>query len=69
MCFCLFTFRSCDQKKQQVGLLGTQSLERALGCLNSAPLLEDLAEWTHWDVVFEPEHGDLKSFIESGPGL
>uniref|UniRef100_A0A4W3JPJ6 Wu:fj29h11 n=2 Tax=Callorhinchus milii TaxID=7868 RepID=A0A4W3JPJ6_CALMI len=47
-----------------VGLLGELSKERALSCLLNAPLLEDLAEWSQWDLVFEPQHGSLKDFIE-----
>ncbi|XP_072339919.1 uncharacterized protein [Scyliorhinus torazame] len=47
-----------------VGLLGDLSKERALSCLLNAPLLEDLAEWSQWEMVFEPQHGSLKDFIE-----
>ena len=55
-------------KRKDVGLFGCQSLEDALWCLQSAPLLEDLAEWSHWSMVFEPEHGNLKAFLERNPG-
>ncbi|XP_078082199.1 uncharacterized protein LOC144502066 [Mustelus asterias] len=47
-----------------VGLLGDLSKEQALSCLLNAPLLEDLAEWSQWELVFEPQHGSLKDFIE-----
>ncbi|XP_041072786.1 protein NO VEIN [Carcharodon carcharias] len=47
-----------------VGLLGDLSKEQALSCLLNAPLLEDLAEWSQWEMVFEPQHGSLKDFIE-----
>uniref|UniRef100_UPI00398E4A41 uncharacterized protein isoform X2 n=1 Tax=Pristiophorus japonicus TaxID=55135 RepID=UPI00398E4A41 len=51
-----------------VGLLGALSEERALSCLLNAPLLEDLAEWSQWELVFEPQHGSLKDFIEQHCG-
>ncbi|XP_067914661.1 uncharacterized protein wu:fj29h11 isoform X3 [Heterodontus francisci] len=47
-----------------VGLLGDLSKEQALSCLLNAPLLEDLAEWSQWEMVFEPQHSSLKDFIE-----
>ncbi|XP_048467027.1 protein NO VEIN-like [Rhincodon typus] len=47
-----------------VGLLGDLSKEQALSCLLNAPLLEDLAEWSQWETVFEAQHGSLKDFIE-----
>ena len=49
---------------RKVGMLGSQSREKALACLQSCPLLADLAEWSHWDLVFRPEHGDLKEFVQ-----
>ncbi|XP_038073872.1 uncharacterized protein LOC119741972 [Patiria miniata] len=60
--------RRNESKHKEVGLFGSQSLESALACLASAPLLEDLAEWSHWSMVFEPEHGNLKAFLERNPG-
>lgn len=47
-----------------VGRLGQQSLQDALNCLNAAPLLEDLNEWTHWDFIYAPIFGDLGDFIQ-----
>lgn len=57
-----------DMKSQvgkcAVGRLGHQSWEDALHCLSTAPLLEDLNEWTHWDLIYEAIHGDLSDFIQ-----
>ncbi|KAM3591779.1 uncharacterized protein V6R79_007248 [Siganus canaliculatus] len=47
-----------------VGRLGELSKAQALACLLSCPLLEDLGEWSQWELVFEPLHGTLKDFIE-----
>jgi hypothetical protein len=47
----------------QAGLLGWQSLERAVQCLLSCPELDDLHKWSHWGDVFAPTHGPLKEFI------
>ena len=46
-----------------VGVLGPTNREKALVCLQNCPLLHDLTEWSHWDLVFKPELGDLKDFI------
>ena len=58
------------------GLLGWQSLDRAVQCLLSCPELDDLFKWSHWGDVFAPSHGPLKEFIiravvstSSGKGL
>ena len=48
-----------------VGVLGHQTPSAALECLRAAPLLEDLAEWSHWDLVFRPQFGSLSDFILS----
>lgn len=50
--------------KQGVGVLGHQSSEDALSCLQRAPLLEDLKQWSHWELVYQPEHGPLDAFLE-----
>ena len=51
-----------------LGVLGHKSKAAALDCLLCAPLLEDLAQWSHWDLVFRPQHGDLAGFIaKEGP--
>ena len=47
----------------KTGMLGYFTKEQAIDCLKSAPLLENLAAWSCWDIVFEPQFGDLKSFI------
>ncbi|MGH0153085.1 UNVERIFIED_CONTAM: hypothetical protein FKN15_023719 [Acipenser sinensis] len=51
-----------------VGLLGDVSRDTALACLLNTPLLEDLADWSQWELVFEPQYGDLKDFIERNFG-
>ncbi|XP_048869160.1 uncharacterized protein wu:fj29h11 isoform X2 [Brienomyrus brachyistius] len=50
---------------EAVGLLGAVTREQAVSSLVSAPLLEDLAEWSQWELVFQPQLGSLKDFIES----
>lgn len=55
---------SLQQPEQGVGILGHQSKEDALGCLQSAPLLEDLKQWSHWELVYQPEHGQLVRFLQ-----
>ncbi|XP_021342125.1 uncharacterized protein LOC110442712 isoform X2 [Mizuhopecten yessoensis] len=52
----------------QVGILGHQARETALACLHNCPLLEDLADWSQWALVFEPEHGKLKDFLQKYGG-
>ncbi|XP_053367661.1 uncharacterized protein wu:fj29h11 isoform X2 [Clarias gariepinus] len=49
---------------ETVGLLGHVSQKQAVASLLSAPLLEDLAEWSQWELVFQPNHGPLKHFID-----
>ncbi|XP_034049192.1 uncharacterized protein LOC117530424 [Thalassophryne amazonica] len=51
---------ACDT----VGLLGEVSKVQALASLLSCPLLEDLSQWSQWDLIFKPCHGSLKDFIE-----
>ena len=48
-----------------VGVLGHQSKQDALSRLKEAPLLEDLAEWSHWELVFQPQFGKLSDFLLS----
>lgn len=55
--------------KREVGMLGSQSREAALACLQSCPLLEDLGKWSHWSLVFEPQHGTLKDFLQKFGGV
>lgn len=61
----LTPFRNpCLTGRQEVGILGHRSKEQALICLQNCPLLEDLGEWSQWNLVFEPELGNLKDFIQ-----
>ncbi|XP_066560829.1 uncharacterized protein LOC136750017 isoform X2 [Amia ocellicauda] len=61
--------RSClAETSDTVGLLGPVGKDAALACLLNAPLLEDLSEWSQWELVFEPQHGGLKDFIERNCG-
>eukprot|EP00794_Sanderia_malayensis_P009471 gene9471-10459_t len=50
-------------RAQKTGRLGHFDYEDAMRCLKSAPLLEDLARWSNWKLVFEPSFGDLKTFL------
>ena len=49
---------------QSFGALGDKTREEALSCLCRAPLLDDLASWSHWDQLFNPQHGELAGFVE-----
>ncbi|XP_072524200.1 uncharacterized protein [Salminus brasiliensis] len=49
---------------ETVGLLGEVNREQAVASLLSAPLLQDLREWSQWELVFQPNHGPLKDFID-----
>lgn len=51
------------QRSGPVGILGHQSRREAWKCLRSAPLLSDLSEWSHWDLVFRPQLGQLSEFL------
>ncbi|XP_060717612.1 uncharacterized protein wu:fj29h11 [Tachysurus vachellii] len=53
-----------DMLVESVGLLGDKTREQAVASLLSAPLLEDLTEWSQWQLVFQPNHGTLKDFID-----
>ncbi|XP_054612764.1 uncharacterized protein wu:fj29h11 isoform X2 [Dunckerocampus dactyliophorus] len=53
---------------EDVGLLGEMSKVQALASLQSCPLLEDLSEWSQWDLIFKPFHGSMKAFIERNAG-
>ena len=52
-----------SQSILQHGLLGPQTPNDALCCLKQAPMLEDLAYWSHWDLVYAPYLGDLGKFL------
>ncbi|KAK3603430.1 hypothetical protein CHS0354_009413 [Potamilus streckersoni] len=58
-----------NQSTTQVGILGHQSRDAALVCLHNCPILEDLAGWSLWKLVFEPEHGKLKDFVQKYGGF
>nr|XP_019938379.1 PREDICTED: uncharacterized protein LOC109626689 [Paralichthys olivaceus] len=49
---------------ESVGRLGEMSKDQAMASLLSCPLLEDLSEWSQWELIFKPLHGSLKDFIE-----
>ncbi|CAL1544092.1 unnamed protein product [Lymnaea stagnalis] len=63
--------KSCPTTRShgQVGIHGSLTKETAMACLTACPLLEDLAEWSHWSLVFQPQHGRLRDFIEKYGGL
>ena len=46
-------------------ILGPKTPKDALLCLEQAPLLEDLASWSHWDLVFAPYLGDIAVFLNT----
>ena len=52
------------ESRQGVGVLGHQSREDAIDCLQRAPLLEDLGEWSHWEMVFQSQYGKLEDFLQ-----
>uniref|UniRef100_A0A8C9SPC0 Wu:fj29h11 n=1 Tax=Scleropages formosus TaxID=113540 RepID=A0A8C9SPC0_SCLFO len=64
----VFLFLSRAGLVEAVGLLGQVTVEQAVSSLLSAPLLEDLAEWSQWELVFQEQHGLLKHFIEKQSG-
>ncbi|XP_077085850.1 uncharacterized protein LOC143737933 [Siphateles boraxobius] len=51
-----------------VGLLGEVGRDQACVCLLSAPLLQDLQEWSQWELVFRPSLGPIKDFIDKHCG-
>lgn len=51
-----------------VGRLGEMSKAQALASLLSCPLLDDLSEWSQWELIFKPVYGSLKDFIERNAG-
>ncbi|XP_077481497.1 uncharacterized protein LOC144092518 isoform X3 [Stigmatopora argus] len=58
---------SCSAKSgcEEVGPLGEMSMVQALASLQSCPLLDNLSEWSQWDLIFKPRHGSLKDFINT----
>ncbi|XP_033840308.1 uncharacterized protein wu:fj29h11 [Periophthalmus magnuspinnatus] len=60
---------SCaEEEGETVGRLGDMSKDQALFSLLSCPLLEDVGQWSQWDIVFKPVYGSLKDFIERNAG-
>ncbi|KAM9410935.1 uncharacterized protein ACWYII_025836 isoform 8-T9 [Salvelinus alpinus] len=55
---------SIGEAQQTVGILGEVSQTQALSCLLSCPLLDELGQWSQWELVFRPRHGPLKDFID-----
>ncbi|XP_054457346.1 uncharacterized protein wu:fj29h11 [Anoplopoma fimbria] len=55
---------SAEVGNEAVGRLGEMSKAQALASLLSCPLLEDLSEWSQWELIFKPLHGSLRDFIE-----
>ncbi|XP_041670873.1 protein NO VEIN isoform X2 [Cheilinus undulatus] len=60
--------QSVEMGGEAVGRLGEVSKDQALSCLHCCPLLEDLNQWSQWELVFKPHHGPLKDFIERNAG-
>ena len=54
-----------SQHAVSVGVLGHQSARDALACLRSAPLLEDLEQWSLWEMVYKPQFGPLIDFLQT----
>ena len=52
-----------------MGLQGHVTKEKALACLQSCPLLENMSEWSHWQFVFKPELGELREFLHKHGGV
>ncbi|CAH1791177.1 unnamed protein product [Owenia fusiformis] len=67
MCVKPTSTRQITPKK--VGLFGQITKDDALICLNNCPLLEDLEEWSNWNIAFEPELGTLKTFVDKYSGI
>ena len=53
---------------EAVGRLGEMVKTQAMASLLSCPLLDDLSEWSQWELIFEPLYGSLKDFIERNAG-
>ncbi|XP_045191511.2 uncharacterized protein LOC123548375 [Mercenaria mercenaria] len=65
----LRSIRGSSNSNSKVGILGHQSKDAARFCLHSCPLLENLADWSQWSLVFEPELGKLKDFVQRYGGV
>jgi len=64
----LLPVNSAEDGGEAVGRLGEMSKAQALASLLSCPLLEDLSEWSQWELIFKPLHGSLRDFIERNAG-
>ncbi|XP_041818606.1 protein NO VEIN isoform X2 [Chelmon rostratus] len=62
--FAKYCKSSAEGGCEAVGCLGEMSKAQALASLLSCPLLEDLSEWSQWELNFKPGLGSLKEFIE-----
>ncbi|GBG70287.1 hypothetical protein CBR_g6414 [Chara braunii] len=51
-----------------VGVLGSMDDMAAVACLQSAPMLVDLADWSSWQAVFAPSLGPLLDWLEQVDG-
>ena len=58
-----------ESQERSTGVLGHVTRDHALVCLQNCPLLADMAEWSHWDVVFRPALKDLKDFVQKHGGV
>lgn len=65
----LLSINRAESGCEAVGRLGEVSKTQALASLLSCPLLEDLSEWSQWDLIFKPSHGSLREFIERNAGM
>lgn len=65
----LFFDSPTTRNTSKVGIQGVQTKETAVACLTACPLLEDMMEWSHWSLVFQPQLGCLRDFIEKYGGL
>lgn len=65
----LLSINRAESGCEAVGRLGEVSKAQALASLLSCPLLEDLSEWSQWELIFKPSHGSLREFIERNAGM
>lgn len=57
--------KATEYKNQpNIGILGHLEKSDALVCLRKAPLLEDLREWSHWDLIYKPQFGSIETFLD-----
>ncbi|XP_046887908.1 protein NO VEIN [Hypomesus transpacificus] len=64
VCYQAALFSNEPRGEVVVGRLGEVSQAQALASLLSCPLLEDLGQWSLWELVFRPLHGPLSDFID-----